>query len=70
MALVLAVIGILGVILGLLYLLTANSLPGFMLGRVHSGHHAVRATISILVGLAFVVGALLTSRGRSPASGA
>jgi len=69
MALVLAIIGVLGVILGLLYLFAASSLPNSLVGSVHHGHHIVRAGVSILVGLAFIVGAMLASRGRSSASG-
>jgi hypothetical protein len=66
---VLALIGILGIITGLLYLFTAKALPSAMTGHVHSGHHLVRAGVSILIGLAFLGGAWL-ARSGSAAPGA
>ena len=67
---ILAIIGILGIILGLLYLFTAKSLPNMMLGHVHSGHHFVRAGTSIVVGLAFLAAAWLVGRRRPAGPGA
>ena len=61
---ILAIIGILGVILGLLYLFAANSLPSMMVGTVHTGHHVVRASISIVVGLVLVEAGWLVGRRR------
>jgi 1,4-dihydroxy-2-naphthoate octaprenyltransferase len=66
---VLAIIGILGIILGLLYAFAAKSLPNMMLGHVHAGHHVVRAGTSIVVGLAFLVAAWLAGRRRPPGPG-
>jgi hypothetical protein len=65
----LAIIGILGIIVGLLYLVAARSLPSMMVGHVHSGHHFVRAGLSILVGLAFLLVAWRAGRGRLAAPG-
>jgi hypothetical protein len=61
---ILAFIGILGVILGLLYLFAAKSLPSMMVGTVHTGHHVVRASVSIVVGLVLVAAGWLTGRRR------
>jgi hypothetical protein len=61
---ILAIIGILGIILGLLYLFAAKSLPSMMVGTVHTGHHVVRASVSIVVGLALVVTGWLVGRSR------
>jgi uncharacterized membrane protein len=61
---ILTIIGILGIVLGLLYLFAAKSLPNFMVGHVHSGHHVVRASVSLVVGLALVVTGWLAGRRR------
>jgi len=62
---VLALIGILGIITGLLYLFAATSLPTAMTGHVHSGNHLARAGVSILIGLAFLAGAWLVRKGSA-----
>jgi hypothetical protein len=69
-ALILAIIGILGIVLGLLYLFAAKSLPNFVVGHVHHGHHVVRATVSIVIGLALIAAGWLASRTRSSAPAA
>jgi uncharacterized protein (TIGR03382 family) len=69
LTLILAIIGILGIILGVLYLFAAKSLPNMMVGRVHSGHHFVRAGVSILAGLIFLLVAWLARRRRSAGPG-
>jgi hypothetical protein len=61
---ILTIIGILGIILGLLYLFAAKSLPSMMVGHVHAGHHVVRASVSIVVGLIFIVAGWLAGRRR------
>jgi hypothetical protein len=62
---VLAIVGILGIVTGVLYLFTAKSLPSAMTGQVHSGHHLARAGVSILIGLAFLAGAWLVRKGSA-----
>jgi len=69
LTLILAIIGILGIILGLLYLLAAKSLPGMMVGHVHHGRHFVRASVSIVAGLAFLAAAWLAGRRRPAGTG-
>jgi hypothetical protein len=59
---VLAVIGILAVILGILYFVAAGSLPDFLVGKVHGGHHWVRGLVSLVVGVAFLAAAWLVQR--------
>jgi hypothetical protein len=66
---ILAIIGILGIILGLLYVFAAKSLPNMMVGHVHSGHHLVRAGTSFVVGLAFLAAAWLAGRSRTAGPG-
>jgi hypothetical protein len=64
-ALVLAVIGVLFVILGIVYVsVKAGSLPAF-LGHTKpaNGHHVVRMAVSFVIGVACLVAAWFVSRG-------
>jgi hypothetical protein len=65
LAIVLAIIGILAAVLGLLYIIAGTSLPTMLEGSSHHGHHAVRAAISFIVAAACFFGAWLASRQRS-----
>ena len=65
LVIVLAVIGILGIIAGILYLSGAANSIHFMVGNVHKGHHVIRAIVSLVVGAAFLVGAYI-ARSRTP----
>jgi hypothetical protein len=65
LVIVLAVIGILGIITGILYLAGAANSLHFMVGSVHKGHHVIRAIVSLVVGAAFLVGAYI-ARSRTP----
>jgi uncharacterized RDD family membrane protein YckC len=57
LAFIMAAVGLLAIIAAVLYVAgTANSLH-IMVGSVHRGHHAVRAAICLVVGLALLVGA-------------
>ena len=59
-ALVLAIIGILFIILGLIYLVTsAGSLPSFIPGHINgsTGHHPLRTGVALIVGLVLLGGA-------------
>jgi hypothetical protein len=66
LVIVLAVIGILGIIAGILYLAGALNSIHFLVGSVHKGHHPIRAIVSLVVGAAFLVGAYI-ARSRTPA---
>jgi hypothetical protein len=66
---ILAIVGILGIILGVLYLFAAKSLPSMFVGKVHGGHHLVRASVSIIIGLALVIVGWLAGRRRPAAPG-
>jgi hypothetical protein len=59
LAIILAVIGILGIIAGILYLSGAANSLHFMVGSVHKGHHQVRAIVSLVFGVAFLIGAYI-----------
>ena len=75
LAVILAIIGVLAIIAGILYLAGAANSLHFMVGSVHKGHHLVRAAISFVAGVALLAGAWvrrqsgaglpLAARGRS-----
>jgi hypothetical protein len=66
---VVAVIGVIGIVAGLLYLFAGNSLPSFMTAgsHVHTGNHLIRGLVALVVGAALVFFAWRTSRPRSGA---
>jgi hypothetical protein len=64
---ILAIIGVLGIIGGILYVSGAANSIHVMVGSVHKGSHGVRAAVSFVVGVAFLIGAFI-ARSR-PASG-
>jgi hypothetical protein len=67
---ILAVIGILALIAGIIYL-AAGSVPGFMAAgsHQHSGHHLIRAVVSLVAGVALLVGAWFTARKNAASGG-
>jgi uncharacterized membrane protein YidH (DUF202 family) len=62
LAVILALIGILAIIAGILYLAGAANSLHFMVGSVHTGHHVVRAAVSLVAGVVLLVAAWLTGR--------
>jgi hypothetical protein len=64
---VLAVIGVLALILGIMFLVAGNSLPSFLVSGSHvkSGAHLARGGVSLVVGVVVLIGAWLTGRGKS-----
>jgi hypothetical protein len=52
---VLAIIGVLGIIGGILYVSGAANSIHFIDGSVYHGHHQVRAVVSFVVGIAFLI---------------
>jgi hypothetical protein len=67
LVIVLAVIGCLGILAGILYLAGALNSIHFVVGSTHKGHHPIRAIVSLVVGAAFLIGAYI-ARSRTPAS--
>jgi hypothetical protein len=57
LALILAVVGVLAIVAAVLYVAGAANSVHVLVGSVHRGHHAVRAAICLVVGLALLVGA-------------
>ena len=70
-ALVLAVIGVLGIILGIVYLaVPAGNLPSiFGHTTPANGHHVVRMAVSFVIGVACLVGAWFVSKGGKSSTG-
>ena len=55
LVIVLAIIGILGIIGGILYVSGAANSIHFIDGGHYKGHHQVRAAVSFIVGIAFLI---------------
>src|SRR6266566_4055216 len=62
LAVILAVIGVLAIIAGILYLAGAANSLHFMVGSAHKGHHLVRAAVSFVAGVALLAGAWFAAR--------
>ena len=62
LAVILAIIGVLAIIAGILYVAGAANSLHFMVGSVHKGHHLVRAAVSFVVGVALLAGAWFVAR--------
>lgn len=62
LAVILAIIGVLAIIAGILYLAGAANSLHFMVGSVHKGHHLVRAAVSFVVGIVLLIGAWFAAR--------
>jgi amino acid permease len=63
LAVVFAIIAVLFIVVAIIYLaIPAKSLPGFIPGHIagSSGHHPLKATGSLVVGIVFAVGAWFT----------
>jgi hypothetical protein len=67
---VLAVIGVLGIIGGILYVSGAANSIHFIDGSVYHGHHQVRAVVSFVVGIAFLIMAYIAKTRPARTSGA
>jgi hypothetical protein len=71
-ALVLAIIGALFIILGIVYLaVPAGNLPS-ILGHTHpaNGHHVVRMAVSFVIGIACLVAAWFVNKGGKTSASA
>jgi len=62
LAVILAVIGFLAIIAGILYLAGAANSLHFMVGSVHKGHHLIRAGVSFVAGVGLLAGAWFAAR--------
>ena len=67
LVIILAIIGILAIIAGIMYVSGAANSLHFMAGSSHHGHHIIRAIVSFVVGIAFLIGAYI-AKTRPPAA--
>ena len=69
-ALVLAIVGALFIILGIVYVaVPAGNLPS-ILGHTVNGHHSVRMAVAFVIGVACLVGAWFVNKGGKSSAGA
>jgi hypothetical protein len=76
LVIILTVVGVLAIIAAILYVSGAANSMHFLVGSVHKGHHVVRFIVSLVVGVAFLIGAYIarsrpttTSTGSQSGSG-
>jgi hypothetical protein len=69
LAIILGIVGILALIAGIIYL-ASSSVPSFMAAgsHQHSGHHMIRAIVSLVIGVGLLAGAWFTNRKGSASS--
>ena len=67
LVIILTVVGALAIIAAILYVSGAANSLHFLVGSVHKGHHVVRFIVSLVVGVAFLIGAYI-ARSRPAAS--
>ncbi len=63
---ILAAIGIVAIIVGVLYMVAGSSLPSFMVAgsHVHKGGHYIRGAVCLVVGVIALAGAWLSSKKK------
>ena len=68
LVIILAVIGVLAIIVGILYLVAGSSLPSFLTAGSHvhkGGNHLAPGGVSLNVGVACLIGAWFSSKSKS-----
>ena len=67
LVIILAVIGIVAIIVGVLYMVAGSSLPSFLTAgsHVHKGNHLARGGVALVVGIAAFIGAWFSTKSRS-----
>ena len=67
LVIILAVIGILAIIVGVLYMVAGTSLPSFLTAgsHVHKGNHLARGGVALVIGVACLIGAWFSSKTKS-----
>jgi hypothetical protein len=61
---ILAILGILAIILGVLFFAGALNSVHFLVGSMHTGHHVVRGAVSVVVGVVLLALGWFTGRAR------
>jgi uncharacterized membrane protein HdeD (DUF308 family) len=64
---ILAVIGVLAIVVGVLYMVAGTSLPSFLTAgsHVHKGNHLARGGVALVVGLAALIGSWFSTKSKS-----
>jgi threonine/homoserine/homoserine lactone efflux protein len=67
LVIILAVIGIVAIVVGILYMVAGNSLPSFLTAgsHVHKGNHLARGGVALVLGVACLIGAWFSSKTKS-----
>jgi hypothetical protein len=67
LVIILAVIGVLAIIVGVLYMVAGDSLPSFLNAgtHVHKGNHLARGGVALVVGLACLIGSWFSTKSKS-----
>ena len=67
LVIVLAVIGVLAIIVGVLYMVAGSSMPSFLDAgsHVHKGNHLARGGVALVVGLACLIGSWFSTKSKS-----
>ncbi len=69
LVIILAVIGVVAIILGILYLVGGSAVPHFLVAGSHvkssKGHHLARGGVAIVVGIAALLGAWFATKSKS-----
>jgi threonine/homoserine/homoserine lactone efflux protein len=67
LVIILAVIGILAIVVGVLYMVAGTSLPSFLTAgsHVHKGNHLARGGVALVLGVACLIGAWFSSKTKS-----
>jgi hypothetical protein len=67
LVIVLAVIGVVAIIVGVLYMVAGSSLPSFLTAgsHVHKGNHLARGGVLLVVGIAAFIGAWFSTKSKS-----
>jgi hypothetical protein len=65
LAIVLGILGLLAMVAGILYLAGAANSLHFMVGKVHHGHHDIRAIVAFVIGVILLVAAWFLAKGKT-----
>lgn len=67
LVIILAVIGVVALIVGILYLVGGSAVPHFLVAGSHvkKGHHLARGGVAVVVGIAALIGSWFATRSKS-----
>ena len=67
LVIILAVIGIVAIILGILYFIGGSAIPHFLIAGSHvkKGHHLARGGVALVVGIAALIGSWFATKSKS-----